>query len=126
MLISSPKRLFPRFLVGLLGATLLTSVALHPQHVANDSIAVDSLYLPNDSSNIEQQSRDLQTYRLSKDTATAKGELYLDTVKAVSDTTSSNDTGKKRLIGGIIVASIVLVYLTVAIGFKGVGKAYPR
>jgi hypothetical protein len=121
--VSSPKRFFPRFLVGLLGAMLLSSAALYPQHVTNDSTAVDSLHLPSKAGKIEPSLRDLPAYRLSKDTITLKGGLHPDTVKAVPDTTLSNDTGKKRLIAGIVVASIVLIYVIVAIGFQGVGKA---
>jgi hypothetical protein len=100
---------------------LLTSVALHPQQVTNDSTALDSLRILSNSSKIERQSRDLQSYRLLNDTITLKGGLHPDTVKASKDTTKSKESVPSEEIKIVIVAAVVVAAICLIIYASALG-----
>jgi hypothetical protein len=96
---------------------------MYPQEAVNHTTAPTAVVLTKDSAGTVPAKTYLPMDSIFKDTPFHKLQPYQDTVKAIPDTTSNTHACKKRLIGGIVFASIVVVYVILVLGLKGLKNA---
>lgn len=116
------KRLL-RTTLGFLGAALLVFGHLYPQGVALDTAARKTAIVITDSTRADWGRSYLQGDTTISDSTFHKLQSHQDTAKAIPDTTSGKHADSKRLIGGIVLVSFVIVYVVLWVGLNGFGNA---